>query len=192
MPSVVSTSDIRRRTEPGTPSSSRTNALPAWVAEMPSSATSVAVSKPSPNRKPSGSACASFAHQPEQRPKQAREQAAAVQQQVEVRLDERLAALDTPRRSARPRSAPATFDERRWRTGTRPRRRCRRRRRPSSAPVELRRQPSPRPRPPPTTQRPRPSGRARTRSPTPIGRCPACISLRVTLSIAAMWSASTA
>ncbi len=33
---------------------------PACVAEMPSSATSVAVSKPRPNRKPSGSMCQLF------------------------------------------------------------------------------------------------------------------------------------
>ena len=70
--------------------------LAAWVAEMPNSATSVAVSKPRPNRKPIGNRCQLLVTILNRGTKQPRQESAAVEEDVEVVLGERLAPLNRP------------------------------------------------------------------------------------------------
>ena len=64
----------------------------AWVAEMPSSPISVAVSKPRPNRKPIGYMCQERDTTPNIGRKIAREKPAAGEQGVEILVDDLLAA----------------------------------------------------------------------------------------------------
>ena len=68
--------------------------LTACVADMPKSATSVAVSKPSPNRKPDREEVPALAHEFEQRAEETREKPTIVEQEIEVVVRERLAAFD--------------------------------------------------------------------------------------------------
>ena len=162
----------------------------AWVAEMPSSPTSVAVSKPRPNRNPSGYMC---------------------QLLVMARNSGRNSRASSPRPDSSMSRAPSSSWPLRWN--------CRKLRQTPSrmtrlaAAIASRKMADTRvPTTPPiplmasslpciaeavaamardakTTMVECPSENHR---PTIRGRWPSCISLRTTLSIAAMWSASTA
>ena len=94
------------------------------VAARPSRATSLAVSKPSPNRTPSGYMCQLFRIEPERRPQQPGEEAPVLQEVLERLLVVRAALRD-------PAEHPVDVDEDDQvdhpdeRAGTRPRRWCR-------------------------------------------------------------------
>ena len=71
----------------------------ACTAEMPNRATSVAVSKPRPNRKPIGKHVPASGDEAEERTEEAGEEATTVEQDVEIVLDERVAVLHRLKRA---------------------------------------------------------------------------------------------
>ena len=188
-PSTLSHSIIPPENSSGSVSTAYHGSPSVTAAAVPaSSSTSVAVSKPKPNTKPTKNSCQVCSIELHHAPEEAVHETAREQLRLEFLLRRRCRGACRERRARCPPAPPGSA--RRSSTGSPPTAACRQRRRPSRSPSSA----SPRAlntafaaivMPTPTTMITLECPSAK-KKPVPSGRPPSAISLRVELSIAAM------